>query len=186
VDVPTDRCPECLLTPQAAELLERLHQKLQRTRPGDPNWHTRICPHCGRLTGISDDVEGWSLGEAVESGWSTSSTPVTSRTVAPVPVADAPRPEPQDPGPIPALVVQPARPAVRPAPEPRPIGDDEVPTWVTVREAAFLSSVTEDTILDWVGRDVVAHEQIQGGDGDPRSMLVRTSDLDAALADEAS
>jgi hypothetical protein len=162
VDVPAERCPECLLTPQAAELLERLQQKLQRTRPGDPNWQTRICSHCRRLTGISDDVEGWSLGEAVGSGWSADSVPVALRSVTP------------------------RRVGPRQAPEPRPIGDDELPTWVTVREAAFLSNVTEDTVLGWVRRDVVAHQQILGGDGDPRSMFVRTSDLDAALADDAS
>ncbi len=58
-----ERCPECLLTPQAEELLERLADKLQRTRPNDPNWETLYCAHCGRLTGISDEREGWSIGE---------------------------------------------------------------------------------------------------------------------------
>jgi hypothetical protein len=37
-----ERCPECLLTPQAEELLERLEDKLRRTRPRDASWETKI------------------------------------------------------------------------------------------------------------------------------------------------
>lgn len=69
-----ERCPECLLTPQAEELLERLAEKLQRTRPNAPTWETLYCSRCGRLTAISDELEGWSIGEGGEMA-----RPVSSR-----------------------------------------------------------------------------------------------------------
>src|SRR6266545_598762 len=69
-------CPECLLTPQAEELLERLEDKLRRTRPGDASWKTTICPRCGRLSGIFDEREGWSVGEGKDRGWASGSKPV--------------------------------------------------------------------------------------------------------------
>src|SRR5437867_375019 len=106
-----DRCPECLLTPQAEELLERLEQKLRRTRPGDASWQTRICPRCGRLTAISDQVEGWSLGEAIESGWSASSELVPPRE----PVLQAPRPESRTSEPALSTSPSPRRAQARPA-----------------------------------------------------------------------
>ena len=56
-------CPECLLTPQAEQLLHRLEARLERKRPGDPGWERKICQRCGRLTAISDRHEGWLIGD---------------------------------------------------------------------------------------------------------------------------
>ncbi len=80
-----ERCPECLLTPQAEELLERLEAKLQRTRPGDTSWETTICPRCVRLTGIFDEREGWSIGEGKDRGWASGPRPVPEERPEPQP-----------------------------------------------------------------------------------------------------
>jgi hypothetical protein len=80
-----ERCPECLLTPQAEELLERLEAKLQRTRPGDASWETTICPRCVRLTGIFDEGEGWSIGEGKDRGWASGPRPVPEERPEPQP-----------------------------------------------------------------------------------------------------
>jgi hypothetical protein len=184
-----ERCPECLLTPQAEELLERLEERLRRTRPGDASWETTICPRCGRLSGIFDEREGWSVGEAKDRGWAS----------GPKPVAE------------PRRVRRPER-----VPERRSTGSPEVaevrsmgspevaevqattaspridldslplPTWVTVREAAFLARVSETQVLEWIDKGTVDHEVILG---DPRTtgwVFVRTRDLDPKLARDAS
>jgi hypothetical protein len=174
------RCPECLLTPQAEELLERLEDKLRRTRPGDTSWETTICPRCGRLTGIFDGREGWSVGEGKDQGWA--SGPRVAAEAEPVaevgPVIEAEpvieRPE----------VLE----APRPTPPPRRLDLDDlpIPTWVTVREAAFLSRVSEEEVLDWIGRGMVQHEVILRDARHTGWVFVRTRDLDPALARDAS
>jgi hypothetical protein len=61
-----------------------------------------------------------------------------------------------------------------------------LPTWVTVREAAFLARVSEVQVLEWIDKGTVEHEVILG---DPRStgwVFVRTRDLDHQLARDAS
>src|SRR5881409_1871177 len=138
-----DRCPECLLTPQAEELLERLEAKLQRTRPGDAGWETTICPRCGRLSGIFDEHEGWSVGEGKDRGWASGPRPVAEMK----PVS---RPEPvaqERPVPQPERVAEErpmAPPEINSDPRPRSsaridLDSLPIPAWVTVREAAFLS-----------------------------------------------
>lgn len=82
-----ERCPECLLTPQAEELLERLEDKLRRTRPGNASWETAICPRCRRLTGVFDEREGWSVGEGKDQGWASSPKPVAEEGPVPQPQA---------------------------------------------------------------------------------------------------
>jgi hypothetical protein len=180
-----ERCPECLLTPQAEELLERLEAKLQRTRPGHASWETTICPRCGRLSGIFDEREGWSVGEGKDRGWASGPRPVAEeRQVAqPEPVAEE-RPVAQ-PEPEAAPVIAEAP---RPIPPSRRLDLDAlpIPTWVTVREAAFLSRVSEEKVLEWIGRDIVQHEVILRDARHTGWVFVRTRDLDPALAREAS
>ena len=162
-----ERCPECLLTPQAKELLERLEAMLQRTRPGDASWETTICPRCGRLTGIFDEREGWSVGEGKDRGWASGPKPVVEeRPVAAPAIAEAPRPTPR----------------------PRRLDLDAlpIPMWVTVREAAFLSRVSEEKVLEWIGRGIVEHETILRDARHTGSVFVRSRDLDPALARDAS
>jgi len=162
-----ERCPECLLTPQAKELLERLEAMLQRTRPGDASWETTICPRCGRLTGIFDEREGWSVGEGKDRGWASGPKPVVEeRPVAAPAIAEAPRPTP---------------PSRRLDLDALPI-----PVWVTVREAAFLSRVSEEKVLEWIGRGIVEHETILRDARHTGSVFVRSRDLDPALARDAS
>jgi hypothetical protein len=165
-----DRCPECLLTPQAEELLERLEAKLQRTRPGDASWETTICPRCGRLSGIFDEREGWSVGEGKDRGWASGPRPVAT----PEPMAE--------PSPVAAPKVADAP----PIPSCRRIDLDSlpIPMWVTVREAAFLSRVSEEQVLEWIDKDVVEHEVILRDARHTGWVFVRTRDLDPALARE--
>jgi hypothetical protein len=183
-----ERCPECLLTPQAEELLERLEERLRRTRPGDVSWETTFCPRCGRLSGIFDEREGWSVGEAKDRGWAS----------APKQVAEPRRvrrpervPQQRSMG---SLEVEqrsmgsPKVAEVRATTASRRIDLDSLPlpTWVTVREAAFLARVSETQVLEWIDNGTVEHEVILG---DPRStgwVFVRTRDLDPQLARDAS
>lgn len=182
-----DRCPECLLTPQAEELLERLEAKLRRTRPGDASWETTICPRCGRLSGIFDEREGWSVGEGKERGWASAPRPVPEANPVPEPERateerHAPVAEERPLGP-PELAADPG-----PIPPSRRIDLDSlpIPTWVTVREAAFLSRVSEEQILEWIDRGIVEHEVILRDARHTGWVLVRTRDLDPALARDAS
>ncbi|TMK32652.1 MAG: hypothetical protein E6G61_00040 [Actinobacteria bacterium] len=193
-----DRCPECLLTPQAEELLERLEAKLQRTRPGDASWETTICPRCGRLSGIFDEREGWSVGEGKDRGWASGPRPMAEMT----PVGQPER----------AAVGQPERAAEeRPPSGPQPVAEEHpvgsskvmadhrpmpsgrldldtlpIPTWVTVREAAFLSRVSEEQVLEWIDKDIVEHEVILRDARHTGLVFVRTRDLDPALTRDAS
>jgi len=186
-----ERCPECLLTPQAEELLERLEAKLQRTRPGHASWETTICPRCGRLSGIFDEREGWSVGEGKDRGWASGPRPVDEeRPVAqPEPVAQL-APMTQE---TPVAQEWPvAAPVIAEAPRPVPPSSRldldalPIPTWVTVHEAAFLSRVSEEKVLEWIGRDIVQHEVILREARHTGWVFVRTRDLDPALAREAS
>lgn len=174
-----ERCPECLLTPQAQELLERLEAKLQRTRPGDASWETTICPRCGRLTGIFDERERWSVGEGKDRGWASGPKPVAEELPVPQPERVA-QERPVAAPPIPD--------APRPTPPPRRLDLDAlpVPMWVTVREAAFLSRVSEEKVLEWIGRGIVQHEVILRDARHTGSVFVRSRDLDPALARDAS
>ncbi len=144
----SERCPECLLTPQAEQLLERLEAQLERTRPGDAGWEKKLCSTCGRLTAISDRQEGWSIGDIVDGG-----------------------------------PVDPDRTALLPDPGRSRVSGD-VPAWVTVREAAFLSRVPEDQVLQWVAGGIVEHLALLRDPNDVGSVLVRTRDLDEALSRE--
>jgi hypothetical protein len=78
--------------------------------------------------------------------------------------------------------------APRPIPPSRRLDLDAlpIPTWVTVREAAFLSRVSEEKVLEWIGRDIVQHEVILRDASHTGWVFVRTRDLDPALAREAS
>src|SRR6266545_262739 len=138
-----EHCPECLLTPQAEELLERLEDKLRRTRPGDASWKTTICPRCGRLSGIFDEREGWSVGEAKDRGWTSGPRPVAETK----PVLRRERIV-EEPSMGPPKVEE-----VPPTTASRRIDLDSLPTptWVTVREAAFLAHVSETQVLVGIG-----------------------------------
>jgi hypothetical protein len=179
-----ERCPECLLTPQAEELLERLEDKLRRTRPGDASWETTICPRCGRLSGIFDEREGWSVGEGGNRGWTSGPGPTA---------VDKPVPQPkrvaEERWMGSAKVTERTTrfteaPAVSPTTDSRRIDLDSlpVPTWVTVREAAFLARVSEQQVLEWVNKGTVEHEVILRDARHAGWVLVRTRDLDPALA----
>ena len=144
----SERCPECLLTPQAEQVLERLEAQLERTRPGDAGWEKKLCSTCGRLTAISDRQEGWSIGDRAE-------VPSVDRNLA-------------------ALLPDPARSGV----------SGDVPGWVTVREAAFLSRVPEDEVLQWVAGGLVEHRALLHDPNDVASVLVRTRDLDVAISND--
>ncbi|HEX9716367.1 MAG TPA: hypothetical protein VGA93_00295 [Actinomycetota bacterium] len=142
----SERCPECLLTPQAEQVLQRLEAKLERTRPGDAGWEKKLCSTCGRLTAISDQQEGWTIGDR----------------------ADERRADPNRT----ALHPDPGRPGV----------SGDVPGWVTVREAAFLSRIPEDEVLQWVAGGIVEHRALLRDRNDVASVLVRTRDLDVAIS----
>ena len=181
------RCPECLLTPQAEELLERLEDKLRRTRPGDASWETTICPRCGRLSGIFDEREGWSVGEGGNRGWASS--PGSAAEAKPVP---QPKRVAEKRSVGSAKVTERSTgftevPAVSPTTDSDGIDLDSlpVPTWVTVREAAFLARVSEQQMLEWVNKGTVEHEVILRDARHAGWVFVRTRDLDPALAREA-
>jgi hypothetical protein len=187
-----ERCPECLLTPQAEELLERLEDKLRRTRPGDASWETTICPRCGRLSGIFDEREGWSVGEGGNRGWASGPGPVAE--TKPVPqLKRVPQPKRVAEERSGSRKVTerstgfPEVPAVSPTTDSRRINLDSlpVPTWVTVREAAFLARVSEQQVLEWVNKGTVEHEVILRDAGHAGWVFVRTRDLDPALARDA-
>jgi hypothetical protein len=182
-----ERCPECLLTPQAEELLERLEDKLRRTRPGDASWETTLCPRCGRLSGIFDEREGWSVGEGGNRGWASGTGPVaeTKPVLQPNRVAEersmgSPRITERSTG-------SPMVPAVSPTTDSHRIDLDSlpVPTWVTVREAAFLARVSEQQVLEWVNKGTVEHEVILHDARHAGWVFVRTRDLEPALARDA-
>lgn len=146
----SERCPECLLTPQAEQVLQRLEAQLERTRPGDAGWEKKLCSTCGRLTAISDRQEGWTIGDR----------------------ADERRADPN-------------RAALHPEPG-RPGASGDVPGWVTVREAAFLSRIPEEELLQWVAGGIVEHRALLRGPNDVASVLVRTRDLDVAISNHRS
>jgi len=173
-----ERCPECLLTPQAEELLERLEDKLRRTRPGGASWKTTICPRCGRLSGIFDEREGWSVGEAKDRGWTSGPRPVAEtkpvlrrQRVVEEPSMGSPKVE-----------------DVPPTRASRRIDLDSLPTptWVTVGEAAFLAHVSETQVLEWIDTGTVEHEVILRDARHDGLVFVRTRDLDQDLARDAS
>jgi hypothetical protein len=169
-----ERCPECLLTPQAEELLERLEDKLRRTRPGDASWETTTCPRCGRLSGIFDEREGWSVGEGKDRGWTSGPRPVakTKPVLQPDRVAEE------------RSMGSPKVAEVRPTTASRKIDLDSlpIPTWVTVREAAFLARVSEKQVLEWIDTGTLEHEVILRDARHAGWGFVRTRDLDPYLA----
>src|SRR2546421_10519252 len=55
-------CPDCQLTPAAADLMRRALDDMKRSRSEDPSWRPLICVRCGEVTGIIDDREGWVFG----------------------------------------------------------------------------------------------------------------------------
>ena len=55
-------CPDCQLTPAAADLIRRALDEMQRTRPGDDAWRPLICGRCGEVTGLTDERDGWLFG----------------------------------------------------------------------------------------------------------------------------
>jgi len=55
-------CPDCQLTPAAADLMQRAVDDMQRTRGLDDAWRPLICGRCGEVTGIVDDREKWVFG----------------------------------------------------------------------------------------------------------------------------
>ncbi|MGH2527917.1 MAG: hypothetical protein ACRDH0_01040 [Actinomycetota bacterium] len=142
----SERCPECLLTPQAEQLLERLEAQLERTRPGDAGWEKKLCSTCGGLTAISDRHEGWTIGD----------------------IADE---RPADPN----------RTSLLPDPGHSRVSGG-VPGWVTVREAAFLSRLSEDEVLRRVAGGIVEHRALLRDPNDVASVLVRTRDLDVPIS----
>jgi hypothetical protein len=173
-----ERCPECLLTPQAEELLERLEDKLRRTRPGDASWETTTCTRCGRLSSIFDEREGWSVGEGKDRGWTSGPRPVakTKPVLQPDRVAEE------------RSMGSPKVAEVRPTTASRKIDLDSlpIPTWVTVREAAFLARVSEKQVLEWIDKGTLEHEVILRDARHAGWGFVRTRDLDPYLARVAS
>jgi hypothetical protein len=71
-------CPECQLTPAAADLMRRALADMQRTRAEDPAWRPLICGRCGEVTGIVDDRDRWVFGMEPRAA----AVPVTAATVA--------------------------------------------------------------------------------------------------------
>lgn len=55
-----------------------------------------------------------------------------------------------------------------------------------MREAAFLSRVSEEKVLEWIGRGIVQHEVILRDARQTGWVFVRTRDLDPALDRQAS
>lgn len=183
-----ERCPECLLTPQAEELLERLADRLRRTRPDDASWETTICPRCGRLSGIFDEREGWSVGEGKDRGWASGSKPVAetkpvlgTERIAEAPSMGSPTVEERPTGSPEVAETSPATASSR-----IDLDSLAVPTWVTVREAAFLARVSEEQVLEWINKGTVEHEVILRDARHAGWVFVRTRDLDPALARHAS
>jgi hypothetical protein len=183
-----ERCPECLLTPQAEELLERLAERLRRTRPDDASWETTICPRCGRLSGIFDEREGWSVGEGKDRGWASGPKPVAEtkpvlrmERVAEERSMGSPAVEERSTGS--PEVAQPSPATASPRID---LDSLPVPTWVTVREAAFLARVSEEQVLEWINKGTVEHEVILRDARHAGWVFVRTRDLDPAFARDAS
>jgi hypothetical protein len=182
-----EHCPECLLTPQAEELLQRLEDKLRRTRPGDASWKTSFCRRCGRLSGIFDEREGWSVGESRDRGWSVGETGNRGWTSGGGPIAET---KPVSPEPITeerstgfAEIAQ------VPLTEASPridLDSRPVPPWVTVPEAAFLARVSEQQVLEWIDKGTVMHEVVLRDARHEGHVFVRTRDLDPHLARDAS
>ncbi len=56
------------------------------------------------------------------------------------------------------------------------------PNWLTVTEAAFLTRLPIEQVLEWIERDLVKHHALVRGATEPSAILVRTSDLEEALA----
>jgi hypothetical protein len=78
-------------------------------------------------------------------------------------------------------------PAVSPTTDSRRIDLDSLPlpTWVTLREAAFLARVSEQQVLEWVNEGTVEHEVILRDARHAGWVFVRTRDLDPVLARDA-
>ncbi|MFN2543812.1 MAG: hypothetical protein ABR600_04460 [Actinomycetota bacterium] len=55
-------CPDCQLTPAAANIMRRALEDMQRTRADDPSWRPLMCGRCGDVTGIADDRDRWVFG----------------------------------------------------------------------------------------------------------------------------
>ena len=55
-------CPDCQLTPAAADLMRRALTDMQKNRAQDDSWRPIICGRCGEVTGIVDDRENWVFG----------------------------------------------------------------------------------------------------------------------------
>ena len=55
-------CPDCQITPAAADLMRRAVDDMQRTRAEDAAWRPLICVRCGEVTGIVDDRDNWMFG----------------------------------------------------------------------------------------------------------------------------
>ena len=55
-------CPDCQLTPAAADLMRRALDDMQRRRGDDDAWRPIICGRCGEVTGIVDDRDNWVFG----------------------------------------------------------------------------------------------------------------------------
>jgi len=181
-------CPECLLTPQAEELLERLEDKLRRTRPGDASWKTTICPRCGRLSGIFDEREGWSVGEGKDRGWTSHPKPVPATKPDLQPERRAEERSMGSPEVDERSTRSPEAGEVPPTTGSRRIDLDTllIPTWVTVREAAFLAHVSERQVLEWIDQGTVEHEVTLRDTRHAGWVFVRTRDLDPDLARDAS
>jgi hypothetical protein len=183
-----ERCPECLLTPQAEDLLGRLEDKLRRTRPGDASWETTICPRCGRLSGIFDEREGWTVGEGRDLGWASGTRPVAETKPVLRPEREAKEPSMGSPNVAQRSLGSSNVPEGPPTTASRGIDLDSlpVPTWVTVHEAAFLARVSEEQVLEWIHKGTVEHEVILRDARHDGWVFVRTRDLDPALARDAS
>jgi hypothetical protein len=55
-------CSQCGLTLAAIALLVGVVRDLRRTRASADSYRVEICPHCGEVTGVFDDQEGWAMG----------------------------------------------------------------------------------------------------------------------------
>ena len=127
------------------------------------------------------------MGEGGNRGWASGPGPVAVAKPVPQPKRVAEERSMESPKVTERSAGFTEVPAVSPTTDSRRIDLDSlpVPTWVTVREAAFLARVSEQQVLEWVNKGTVEHEVILRDSRDAGWVFVRTRDLDPALARDA-
>ena len=127
------------------------------------------------------------MGEGGNRGWASGTGPVAETKPVPQPKRVAEERSMGSPKVTERSTGFPEVPAVSPTTDSRRIDLDSlpVPTWVTVREAAFLARVSEQQVLEWVNEGTVEHEVLLRDARHAGWVFVRTRDLDQALARDA-